>query len=216
VGAAIKAAGGEATLDKLKIVTLKGKGTVQEGEQEGTFTIETTVQGGDRFRLELIMDGTEKALLVLSGDKGWRKGGDRVRDLPAEIITLLKAELRALRMAQMLTPLKEKERKLSPLGEVQIKDRSALGIKVAEKDHPDVDLYFDKETHLPLWCELKVKERADNEVTTEWIFSEFTELAGIKHPKKVSLNRDGTKIMEMEISELKPVEKVDEKIFAKP
>src|SRR5262245_47426550 len=63
VDAAIKAAGGEAKLDKLKIVNIKGKGTIHEGGQElGTFAIQGTVQL-DRFRLDFdvnIMDRNKK------------------------------------------------------------------------------------------------------------------------------------------------------------
>src|SRR6516162_6961730 len=106
--AAIKAAGGEAKLNKLKIVSLKGKGTVHEGDQEaGTFTIAGTVQGFDRVRLDLemnIMDRNQKFLLIIGGDNGWIKHDERVEDAPPEVLQILKAELHALRLAQQLTP----------------------------------------------------------------------------------------------------------------
>jgi hypothetical protein len=220
VDAAIKAAGGEAKLDKLKIVTLKGKGTVHEGDNEaGTVTLEGTVQGLDRFRLNLdldIMGRNQKILFALNGDKAWAKHDDRVEDAPAEVISIIQSELIALRMAQLLTPLKDKDLKLSPLGEMKVNDRAALGIKIVRKDQPDVDLYFEKESHLPIKCELRVKEPNGMEVTTAWLFSNFKETAGVKHPTKVSLSRDDKKMMEMEISEVKPEEKVDESTFTKP
>jgi hypothetical protein len=220
VDAAIKAAGGEAKLDKLKIVSLKGKGTIHEGDQEaGTLTIAGTVQGLDRVRLDLemnIMDRNQKILLIISGDNGWIKHDERVEDAPAEVLQILKAELHALRLAQQLTPLKAKELKLSPLGEMKINDRTVLGIKIVEKDHPDTDLYFDKETHLPIKCELRVMEPKGMEVTTAWHFSNHKEVAGPKHPMKVSLHRDDKKLMEMEISEVKGEDKVEDNTFAKP
>jgi hypothetical protein len=220
VDAAIKAAGGVAKLDKLKIVTMKGKGTIHENDNEvGTFTVEGTVQGLDRFRLNFdlsVKDRNEKVLFALNGDKGWAKHEERVEDAPAEVVPLIQAELHALRLAQLLTPLKDKELKLSPLGEMKVNDRAALGIKIAKKDRPDVDLFFDKETHLPIKCELRVKEPNGMEVTTAWLFSNFKETAGVKHPMKVALNREDKKMMEMEISEVKPEDKVDEGTFAKP
>jgi hypothetical protein len=115
-----------------------------------------------------------------------------------------------------VTPLKAKDLKLSPLGEMKVNDRAALGIKVVKKDYPDVDLYFDKETHLPIKCELRVKEKNGMEVTTAWFFSDFKEVAGVKHPLKVALHREDKKMMEMEIGEAKSEEKVDEGTFAKP
>ena len=199
---------------------MKGKGTVHEGDQEaGTFTIGGIVQGFDRVRLDLemnIMDRNQKFLLIISGDNGWVKRDERVEDAPAEILQILRAELNALRLTQLLTPLKDKELKLSPLGEMKINDRTVLGIKVVKKDQPDTDLYFDKETHLPVKCELRVKEPNGMEVTTAWHFSNYKEVAGVKHPMKISLGRDDTKMMEMEITEVKPQDKVDEKEFVKP
>ena len=219
VNAAIKATGGEAKLEKLKLVSMKGKGKVLEGNQDGTLTIEGTAHGTDRFRLQLDMmvgDQSINFLIVFSGDKAWAKRDDRVEDLPAEIVAIVKAEMQALRMAQMLTPLKDKDLKLSPLGEMKIDERAALGIKIVKKDHPDVDLYFDKETHLPIKCELRIKEPNGMEVTTAWHFSNFKESADVKHPMKIALHREDKKMMEMEISEVKPEEKVDENTFAKP
>jgi hypothetical protein len=216
--AAIKAAGGEAKLDKLKIVSMKGKGTVSEGDQDATFTIEGTVQGLDRFRLDLEMSfggRTEKVLIVFNGDKGWAKTPDKVEDAPPDAIPLIQAELHALRMAQMLTSLKDKAVKLSPLGEVKVNDRAANGLKFVQKDRPDVDLFFDKETHLPIKCQMRVKER-EGEMTHEWFFSDYKELGGAKHPTKIALHRDSKKLMEMEITEVKPEEKLDESTFAKP
>jgi hypothetical protein len=140
-----------------------------------------------------------------------------VIDTPADAVPLFKAGLHAFRMAQMLTPLKHKDLTLSSLGEIKINDRAALGIKIAKKDHPDLDLYFDKESHLPVKCGLRIKEpETEKEATYEWLFSGFKEVAGVKHTMQVVLNRDGKKRLGMEISEVKPEENVEETVFAKP
>jgi hypothetical protein len=218
VDAAIQAAGGAAKLDQLKTVSMKGKGTLQERGQEGTITFEGTAHGLDRFRLDLelsMMDRMNKVLVVFAGDKGWAKHDDRVEDAPEDAVPLIRAELHALRMAQMLTPLKDKDLKLSPLGEMQIGSRAAVGIKIVKKDLPALDLYFDKQTHLPVKCSLRVKEH-NEEKSHEWVFSNYKEIAGVKHSMKVALNRDGEKLLELEISELKPMAKADEGTFAKP
>jgi hypothetical protein len=219
VDAAIGAAGGAAKLDKLKIMSLKGKGIVHEGAKEAAIMMEATVQGLDRFRVDLDVNANDEAvklLVVFNSGKGWVKFNERLQDAPANAIPLMQAELHAVRMAQMLTPLKDKDVKLSPLGEIKIDRRAAEGIKVVKKDCPDLDLYFDKQTHLPIKCELRVKEPDDQEMTHEWVFSGVKETDGIKHFQKAVLNRDGKKMIEMEISDVKPEEKVDEGTFAKP
>jgi hypothetical protein len=89
--------------------------------------------GLHRFRLNLelsMMDRMNKVLVVFAGDKGWAKHDNRVEDAPEDAVPLIRAEMRAVRMAQMLTPLKDKDLKLSPLGEMQIGNRAVVGIKI--------------------------------------------------------------------------------------
>src|SRR5262245_48701205 len=112
VDAAIKAAGGEAKVAKLQALTLKAKGTVHVPNEEGTFTVEGTGQGLGRLRLDLeatIKDNSVKLLLIVNGDKGWIKNGERLEEAPAEVLAILKAEMHAIRMVQTLTLLKDKD-----------------------------------------------------------------------------------------------------------
>jgi hypothetical protein len=218
--AAIGAAGGADKLDKLKTVRVKIDATVP-GEGNGfTLSGEGTLHGLDHFRFDLeaaIANETVKFSYVLQGNKSWGIKNDRVLDTPAEVIPLFKAELHAFRAAHMLTPLKGKDMKLSPLGEIKIDKHAALGIKIVRKNHPDLDLYFDKETHLPIKCGQRLKEPgADQDVLHEWLFSDYKEMGGVKHAKKVVMSRDGKKTLDLEIKEVKPEEKVDENLFAKP
>jgi hypothetical protein len=220
VGAAMKAAGGAAKLAKLDTLVLKGKGAVHNNAKEAPFSGEGTLRGPDRFRLDLdvsLGDEPVKIVFALDGDKGWRKINDRVIDTPRAVIPLIKAGLDAFRMAQMLAPLEDKGVKLSPLGEIKIEGRAAEGIKIVRKGRPDMDLYFDKQTHLPVTCALHLKEPEDDqELKYEWSFSGHKEMAGVQHPSKLVLSRDGKKLLELEISEVKPEEKVDDGVFAKP
>src|SRR5262249_2214571 len=117
----------------------------------------------------------------------------------------------------MLTNLKDNAVKLTPLGEVKVNDRPALGLKIVRKDRPDVDLFLDKETTLPVKCQLQVKEpKQDQEMTHAWFFSGYKEIDGVKHPMKVALHRDDNKLFELELSEVKIEVKVDDNTFAMP
>jgi hypothetical protein len=220
VDAAIKASGGPAKLEQFKAVTLKGKGLVTENGHEATFSFDALVQGQHRFKMqfEVNEDGRMQNLLIVAdGDMGWVKHGDRVEDFPAEVLPIIQAELHALRAVQLLSGLKDPAVKLSPLGEVKVNDRAALGLKIERKDRPQVDLFFDKETNLPVKCQLRVKEpKQEQEVTHAWLFSGHKEIAGVKHPMKVTLMRDDAKLLEIELNEVKVEEKVDDNAFAKP
>jgi hypothetical protein len=216
---AIKAAGGKAPLDKAKAVVVKGKGKVEVGK-EVPFTLEVSVQGFDQGRMDLVgdVDGVQhKVLLVINGAKGWVNAKDRVEDVPAELLAALKADARALRLAQMLVPLGDKAITLSPLGEVKINDQPAVGVKVVQKGQTDFNLYFDKKTGLPVKCELQVKDGGGGqEVAHEFFFADYKEAGGVKHFTKITFHRDGKKMIEAELSEVTPEDKLDDSLFAKP
>jgi hypothetical protein len=221
VGKAIQAAGGAAKLAKFKAATLKGKGNANAEGMDVPFSFDITASGSDKLKLDLeaSINGQQmKIQVILNGDKAWLKhgGGGEVQDAPAEVLDLIKAEIYALRAVQQLVSLKDKAVKLAPLGEVKVGDKPALGVKVTRKDHPDMDLFFDKENGLPVKVELRVKEPEQQEVVHEWIFSDHKETGGLKQPTKVTLNRDGKKFREVELSEVKAEEKVDDSTFAKP
>ena len=220
VDAAIKAAGGADKLKKLEVLSFKGKGKVSNGSKEFEVSVEISAKGQERlhFLLDLaVEDQKVSRLIVIKGDKGWLKRDGKVEDAPAPVLKAFKREVRAFRLLQLLTPLKDKGIKLSHLGEVKINDRPALGLKVVQEKQPDLDIYFDKETHLLVRCELRIKESKDvEETTTTWFFSDAKAVDGVKHPMKVVLEVENKKVMELEITELKPAAKLDDNAFDKP
>jgi len=115
-----------------------------------------------------------------------------------------------------LVPLKGKGFKLAALGEVKGKD--ALGVRISHKGHRDVSIYFDKSSGLPAKIETVVKnvESSDKEIQQEEYESNYKEFDGVKHATKAELMRDGKRFVEIEFSEIRPTEKVDASLFARP
>jgi hypothetical protein len=222
VDKAIKAAGGQAKLKKLKAVTWKAKGSVHADNRDIEITMEASMQAADQGRLDLTAEvngNTVTIALVLNRDKGWVKHpkSDKVEAIPKELLAVFNTDFRAVRLAQMLTPLKDKACTLSSLGEVKIDDRPALGIKVVRKGHADVDIFFDKKTHLPVKCQTKVKEsKGGQEVTHDYFFSDAKKTAGVLHFTKVTFKRDDKTFLEVELSDIETVDKLDDSTFAKP
>jgi hypothetical protein len=220
IAKAIKAAGGEANLKKLGAASWKAKATAQEGGKKAKVTIEASVQGLDQFRMDLTMEvggNTRSALLVFNKDKAWAKNSDRnqVEAAPKEILPVVQGVTYALRVAQLLYPLQDKACKLSSLGELMIGDKPAVGVKATRKGFPEVDIYFDKKSNLPVKVRLNVKERG-GEKTHEWVFSEPKKMAGVKQFTKVKFTHDGKHFLDAEISELKAKDKFEANTFAKP
>jgi hypothetical protein len=223
VDKAIKAMGGSDKLAKAPATTFKCKATVSDdGKKEAEFSGTWSIQLPDKYRgeIELSHDGkTETVTLVINGDKAWahETSKNKTEEAPADALAVIRADFGALHLAHSLVPLTGKEYKLSSLGEAKVDNRAAIGIKVERKDMPDVDLFFDKETHLPVKAEVRVKERTGaEEMVHTFLFQDYKEADGTKHFTKLTLNRGDKEAMVMELSEVKRQEKLEATLFDKP
>jgi hypothetical protein len=116
-----------------------------------------------------------------------------------------------------LAPLKSKDFRLAPLGEEKVGDRAAVGIKVSSKGHKDINLYFDTETGMLAKTQARVKDMmSGQEVDQETLPSDYKDVGGVKRAHKTVINRDGKKFVELEITEFKTVDTLDDSLFAKP
>jgi hypothetical protein len=118
-------------------------------------------------------------------------------------------------MPHLLAAVKDKPYKLSLLGEVKINNKAALGLSITHKDFKEVNLFFDKETGLPVKAEIRVNGPDDSEGAIEYLYAEYKEMDGIKHPTKITVKTQDTEA-NLEISEVKAKEKLDDSEFAKP
>jgi hypothetical protein len=222
LGKAVKALGDKEKLGRLVAVTMKTKGAVHLSGLTAEFSGEWSAQAQEKFRWEIeasINGRSANVALILNKDKGWAKatgpGGGMSVEIPKDDHTF--ANFGAVRLAERLVVLEDKAYKLSLLGEVKINDRAALGIKVAHEGRPDIDLFFDKETLLPVRSELRVKEGKDGqEVLHSFYFSDYKVVDGVKHFTKLTFRHDDKILIEMELSEIKLQEKLDDGLFDKP
>ena len=61
---------------------------------------------------------------------------------------------------------------------------------MTRKGFPDADLFFDKETNLPVKLETRFKETKDTlEVTHVLTFGEYKEIDGVKYFTRLKLHR---------------------------
>ncbi len=211
---AIKAHGGEEKLTKEKAVTMKIKGKFYGMGEEGIdYTLDVSITPTKK-RIDLEASGF-KFLQVFNGEKGWKKFGDDVSDMDKDDIAEFKEQLYQDKVGTLVPLLKDKDFKLSSLGEAKIDKKPAVGIKVSSKDHRDIDLFFDKDTGLLVKTEATVKDMGQ-EYKQESIMSDYKEFDGRKVPTKILINRDGKKFVDGETLEYKHHEKLEDNVFGKP
>src|SRR6516165_1626109 len=195
-----KAHGGKEKLDKIKAIQTKSKGTL---EVLGglSFTDETSAFAPKLKQVMYmeIMGQKVTQTTVFDGTNGWVNVNGMNIDLDEKLMAELKEASYLLQIGR-LAGLKGKGFELSLLGESKTNDRPAVGVKVASKGHRDINLYFDKETGLVAKMEHRALDAMTmQEVTQERIILEYQDTEGQKMPKKVLVNRDGKKFMELEV-----------------
>jgi hypothetical protein len=224
----VQALGGEQKLRSLPAVTWRATGTIHAGEQKLPVKFDGAAQGTGQIRLQLdavLNESGLKLLIVLNGDNEWVHSANDNKGVEGKLVKLTKSvldgglrhELYGIRSAQMLLPFRDERVTLAPLGEIKIEDRPAVGVTVTRKGRPDLNLYFDKETGLPVKGEMQIKGAKDaQEVAHEFRLGDWKEFGGIKHFTTLTLLRDGQTVFEAELSDIKPQEKLQESTFSKP
>jgi outer membrane lipoprotein-sorting protein len=210
---AITASGGKDLLAKFKAQTWKEKGTYYGMGQGLPYTGKYDLQWPGQFRMEI--EGVFS--MVVNGDQGWMKDANGTNEMTKEQLASEKQNMYGGWVAS-LVPLQDKGFTLTPLKETKVEDRPAVGVKVARKGHGDVQLFFDKATGLLAKSEYTVRaqEQRGKEVKQEVLVSNYKEVSGIRVPTKVVVNRDGKLYVEAQLEDIKPMEKLDDKVFSKP
>ncbi len=215
----IKALGGEQNLAKFKAATWKSKGTISFQGNDNSFTSTSTVEGLDHYRQEFEGDfggNTVKGVTVLDGDKGWRSFGDMKMELDKDALANTKRTVYLQVIPATLLPLKGKGFKVEAAGEEKVDGKPAVGLKVTPSDGKEFKLYLDKESGLPVKLVARVAGFMGDEFTQETTYGNYKEFHGVKKTTKMENKRDGEKFLTSEVTEFKPLEKVDPKTFAEP
>jgi hypothetical protein len=217
---AIKAQGGEEKLAQVKAGRWKGQGTLTLKGQEFPLTLETVYQLPDKYKtaMHFAVQGKKiRVIQVLVGDKAWMSGEGKTLNLKGDLLKVFKEEFYSANVELLVPLLKEKGYTLSRLKDTKVNGKPAVGVKVAAKDHKDIELYFDRDSFLPVkTVRPTIDAETMKEATVEVIYSDIKEVDGIKYPTKIVANQNGKKLMELEVTEFKKLDKLDPNEFAKP
>jgi truncated hemoglobin YjbI len=217
---AIKALGGEEKLTKaLKGCTWKTRGVLSIAGSEGQISTESTLAGLDKYRLRFKCEiaGMEiEGVDVLNGDRGVRSYQGAEEEMDRNVLDNEKRVAYLSAISALIVPLKANGFKCESAREAKINNKTAVVLKVIGPDGKDSELYLDKETDLPVKQVARVIDLMGREVTQETLFSKYKQMGGIQKATKTIIEHDGQKVLELETTEFKLLEKVDPKIFEKP
>ena len=215
----IKAHGGADKLDRLRNVRLKLTGTIKANGVEAQFTGELATKLPDRSKLTLELDVNNVKILVVNVHqkaKAWARIAEQVEELSAE--RLLEQQMRSHQMhvANLVPLIKGKDHRLSPLGEIKVEGRPAVGVRVETKGRQDISLYFDKENALLVKMERRGLDLMQKDVAVEVFYSAYKEFDGVKQPTKRVTHHDGNVYTVVELTELRVDDQIADSEFERP
>jgi hypothetical protein len=210
---AIKAHGGKTALSRA--VNRERDGIGGFGTPPLPFTDHTVLALPDRARMAMEI-GSEKEktrfLMIVNGEHAWKVDSDKtVVEQPRTTVEELTEDRRLLWLTT-LTPLEDSRFQLGTTPEIKVDDRPTVGIRIQEKDHPEVFLYFDKDTALLVKARRQARE-GGIVVDKEHFFSGYKDFDGVQLPTRERAYMNKNKIFEVEYTSWKVLPKVDEGLF---
>jgi hypothetical protein len=217
---AIQAFGGADVLGKHAGKTMKLKGKWYGMGDGLEYTGIWSGRAPDRLRFEITMSIMGQNITFIQGvkgEKGWKSLNGMVSDMDKDELAEHREGLHG-HDVQNLVALRGKDYALSSLGESKVGDRTAVGIHVERKGYRDINLFFDKETHLLLKTETRAKDpmAGNQEFTVVARMGDYKKVDGLMVAHKVEIFRDDKLYVDGEVTEHSAVEKFDDTTFDKP
>lgn len=215
---AIVVHGGKEQLARSRSDWVKLRGNLLLGGKEIAFTGETWVQVPGQFKnvLELTTPrGSTRLVQLVNKDRVTITIDGRPHTTSPAALGEMRETLHmnnAIRLLPLITA--PETYRLDYTGESTVQERVLLGIKVTTPGRRDLRLYFDKESGMLVRTEQMLDDGNGKETRQETVYLDFRQLGGYKRPVRMAAYRDGKKVMEAELLEVKYFEKLADTIFA--
>jgi hypothetical protein len=217
---AIEAHGGEKLLTKYQAGSSKFKGKIKILNMDADMSGETMFQKPDKLKNAITLNIMNKEIdivQVFDGKTFWVSIMGKTMEIKDDkIVKEMRETLRAEGGGSFVDMLKGGY-DLSSVGDVKVKGKDAVGILVKKEGQRDITYFFDKKTFLVVKSEQRTLDgMSGQEYTQEKFITEYQVKDGLKVGKRVEIRKDGEEFMDIQILDVRIVEKFDASNFAKP
>ena len=213
---AIKAHGGQATLDKFPCVRLEMKVILPSHDPTPKEWV-WLFAGPDRLKevRESYYMGRRRdsVWIVEAGEVFKLQDGIRPQSVSAKVAVAFQDDAHLMQV-QRLAPLKDKEYELTKVADIKVDGKAARGLRVSTKGQKDVTLFFDAETSLLVKVQRNVMDTSTlNVVAEQRLYQKYQKQDGLQFAGAINVIHDGLQDIQMEIKAAKFLEKVEDVEF---
>jgi hypothetical protein len=223
---AIKAHGGEERLSRNRADRVKFKGILflttprdTAPRETARFVAETTVQLPAQFKsvMEMTSGGDKHTVVhIVNGEKVSVLVDGKPEKVEPAVLAEMRDTMMLDRAVRLVPLLRDRTYGLAPADDIKVNDRPAAGVRVTAQGRKELRLYFDKELGLLVKAEHLLDDGSGKQVRQEQYFGDFKDVGGYKRPFKVIAFRDGRKVMEAEVVDVKQYDQIDDREFTRP
>jgi hypothetical protein len=220
VQAAIKAHGGAANIAKTLTGTLRAKAKLNLAPGD-----ETSIAWEETFELprryhrlikgQLMGKGFSMEYAITDGT-GWiRQNGGEAKDFKGDKLPLH----RSWNAVLALLPVCLSEGvKLGAGGKEQVEGREAVGVSVSgEAFGGEAVLFFDSRSGLLVKSKRRMQHPLSREIVDgDVVLGDYREVSGVQYPHRIATFVAGKKIIEMQITRIEFLGKVEDRVFDRP
>jgi hypothetical protein len=217
---AIKAMGYDKEPKDVKGYRTTAKGTLEimGASLPFTQTVNTYHSGQFRDSMELEANNMKiPVITVFDGNKGWIEVNGKLLPQDDKITAELKEVASLLKIGRLSALLDKQKYELAAIGEVEVNEKPALGVRITRKKGKDLNIFFDKKSHMVTKIERTSLDPASGmEVQEERIIKSYQDKDGRKIPHKIMVIRDGKKLLEGEVIDNVQLNSIDANEFDMP
>ena len=214
---AVQAHGGEAALKKHPAGTSKlaGKIITPGGDLPFTGELAYTLPNKVRTAMTVTAGGQKTELVqVVNGDKAKQTQNGKAEELSPTVRAELK-ESAVIHELSLLYPLLDANRfTLTAEKDAALDGRDCAVVLVQGKGLKDVRLYFDRKTGLLAGMRRQGLDTDQKPVDELTVFGDYKAVEGVQLPMLSKVSHAGRPFLEIKVTEFKPADKLDDKLFA--
>ena len=216
---AIVAHGGYESLSKARAERIELRGVMYVGNTPVTFTNHLTLQLPGQYKSVVVLQQGERrhsVVHLLNGDNAMIVIDGQPQTVNSLHLSQLRQTLQLEQAMRLVPLLSDPGFTLHPGQDFSYNGGVVTSVRIQGKSQRELVLFFDQKTGLLVKSEHKIDGPGGKDVTQEAFYSDYREIGGHRRAGKVTVRRDGQKVMDVELVSAQRVVRIDVLEFNRP